>query len=82
MIERIQSLEKQLYKMQLEELEGYKVRTRIPDFEKNEPRIDFYQKMEKQKGGKDEIHVLKMKTISRKRTPMTLWRQPKIFILD
>ena len=59
MIERIQSLEKQLYKMQLEELDGCKVRTRIPDFEKNEPRIDFYQKMEKQKGGKDEIHSLK-----------------------
>ena len=40
-------------------MEGFKVRTRIPDFEKNEPRIDFYQKMEKQKGGKEEIHSLK-----------------------
>ena len=58
-IERIQNLEKQLYKIQIEEMEGFKVRTRIPDFEKNEPRIDFYSKMEKQKGGKEEIHSLK-----------------------
>ena len=58
-IERIHSLEKQLYKIQIDEMEGFKVRTRIPDFEKNEPRIDFYQKMEKQKGGKEEIHSLK-----------------------
>ena len=58
-VERIQNLEKQLYKIQLDEIDGYKVRTRIPDFEKNEPRIDFYSKMEKQKGGKDTIYSLK-----------------------
>ena len=60
-IERIHSLEKQLYKIQIDEMEGFKVRTRIPDFEKNEPRIDFYQKMEKQKGGKKKSTASKMK---------------------
>ena len=58
-IKRIQNLEKQLYKIQIDEIDGFKVRTRIPDFEKNEPRIDFYSKMEKQKGGKEEIYSLK-----------------------
>ena len=62
MIERIHSLEKQLYKIQIDEMEGFKVRTRIPDFEKNEPRIDFYQKMEKQKGrGKKKSTASKMR---------------------
>ena len=58
-VQRIQNLEKQLYQIQIEEINGYKVRTRVPDFEKNEPRIDFYSKLEKQKGSKDNINFLK-----------------------
>ena len=56
---RIQNLESQLYKIDLEELNGYKIRTRIPDFEKKDPRIDFYSKFEKKKGEEDIINSLK-----------------------
>ena len=47
MIERIKNLENQLYKIHIEEIKGYKVRTRIPDFEIKEPKLDFYSKIEK-----------------------------------
>ena len=57
----MKNLEKQLYVIQVEEINGYKVRTRIPDFEKKEPRIDFYSKIEKKKGCKGQINSLKNK---------------------
>ena len=58
-IRRMQNLEKQLYKIQVEEINGYKIRTRLPDVEKNEPKIDFYSKLEKKKGSVDLIKSLK-----------------------
>ena len=58
-MKRIENLEKQLHKILMDEINGYKVRTGIPDFEKKEPRIDFYNKLEKSQGAKSSITALK-----------------------
>ena len=57
----IENLQKQLNKIEIEEINGYMIRTKIPNFEKAEPNIKFYADIEKKQGNKNIISSLKDK---------------------
>ena len=55
------NLQKQLNKIEIEEINGYMIRTKLPNFEKAEPNIKFYADIEKKQGNKNIISSLKDK---------------------
>ena len=55
---RIDYLQEQLKKLQLDEVEGYIVRSRLPKFEDKEPKIEYYSKLEKRTAKANMISIL------------------------
>ena len=52
-------LKKKKREIEFEKSEGYRIRSRIPHFEENEPNISYYARMEKNRGEKNIIYALK-----------------------
>ena len=55
---RIDYLQEQLKHLQLDEIEGYLIRSRLPKFEDKEPKIEYYSKLEKRQAKANMISIL------------------------